>query len=40
MGFVVTDVQTEQAAYTPTSLAMGATNLGHEAWTLGVADFV
>jgi glutathione synthase len=40
IGFVVNDVKTEQAAYTTTRLAMGATNLGHEAWTLGVADFV
>ena len=40
IGFVVNDVQTEQASYTTTRLAMTATNLGHEAWTLGVADFV
>ena len=40
IGFVVNDVQTEQPAYTTTRLAMTATNLGHEAWTLGVADFV
>lgn len=39
-GFVVNDVKTEQASYTTTRLAMCATNLGHEAWTLGVADFV
>lgn len=40
IGFVVNDVQTEQATYTTTRLAMTAVNLGHEAWTLGVADFV
>ncbi len=40
IGFVVNDVETEQAAYTTTRLAMCAVNLGHEAWTLGVGDFV
>jgi glutathione synthase len=40
IGFVVNDVDTEQAAYTTTRLAMSAVNLGHESWTLGVADFV
>jgi glutathione synthase len=39
IGFVVNDVQTEQAGYTTTRLALTATQLGHEAWTLGVADF-
>jgi glutathione synthase len=39
IGFVVNDVQTEQAQYTTTRLAMTAMRLGHEAWTLGVADF-
>lgn len=39
IGFVVNDVQTEQPGYTTTRLAMTATRLGHEAWTLGVADF-
>ncbi|MGE3243716.1 MAG: glutathione synthase, partial [Pirellulales bacterium] len=39
IGFVVNDVQTEQAQYTTTRLAMTAIKLGHEAWTLGVADF-
>ncbi|HYO26230.1 MAG TPA: glutathione synthetase [Lacipirellulaceae bacterium] len=39
-GFVVNDVQTEQAGFTTTRLAMAATRLGHEAWILGVADFV
>ncbi len=40
IGFVVNDVQTEQAVYTTTRLAMTAVNRGHEVWTLGVADFV
>lgn len=40
IGFVVNDVQTEQPTYTTTRLAMTAINLGHEAWILGVADFV
>jgi glutathione synthase len=40
IGFVVNDVDTEQAAYTTTRLAMCAVNLGHQAFTLGVADFV
>ena len=40
IGFVVNDVATEQASYTTTRLGMCATNHGHEAWTLGVGDFV
>lgn len=40
IGFVVNDVKTEQGTYTTTRLAMCATNKGHEAWTLSVADFV
>lgn len=40
IGFVVNDITTEQAGYTTTRLAMTAINLGHEAWTLGVADFI
>ncbi|MEX2093924.1 MAG: glutathione synthetase [Pirellulales bacterium] len=40
IGFVVNDVKTEQAGYTTTRLSMTAMRLGHEAWTLGVADFV
>lgn len=39
LGFVVNHVKTEQAAFTTTRLAMTATNLGHESWTLGVGDF-
>ncbi|WP_442509351.1 glutathione synthetase [Novipirellula sp. SH528] len=40
IGFVVNDVMTEQAAYTTTRLAMTAVNMGHQAYTLGVGDFV
>lgn len=40
IGFVVNDVQTEQPGYTTTRLGMSAVNHGHEAWTLGVGDFV
>jgi glutathione synthase len=40
IGFVVNDVQTEQAGYTTTRLGMSAVNHGHEAWILGVGDFV
>jgi glutathione synthase len=40
IGFVVNDLQTEEATYTTTRLSMAAKNMGHEAWTLGVGDFV
>ncbi|HEX6962472.1 MAG TPA: glutathione synthase, partial [Lacipirellula sp.] len=40
IGFVVNSLKTEQASYTTTRLAMAAVNLGHQAWTLGVADFI
>ena len=40
IGFVVNDIATEQAGYTTTRLGMSAVNRGHEAWTLGVGDFV
>ncbi len=40
IGFVVNDVMTEQAAFTTTRLSMTAVNRGHEAYTLGVGDFV
>ncbi|MGH9134689.1 MAG: glutathione synthetase [Ilumatobacteraceae bacterium] len=39
IGFVVNDVQTEQAQYTTTRLALAATRMGHEAWMMGVGDF-
>lgn len=40
IGFVVNDVMTEDHRYTTTRLALSATRLGHEAWTMGVADFI
>ena len=40
IGFVVNDVETEEAAYTTTRLAMTAVNLGHKSYTFGVGDFV
>ena len=38
IGFVVNDVQTEQAGYTTTRLGVAAVNRGHEAWVIGVGD--
>jgi glutathione synthase len=38
IGFVVNDVQTEQAVYTTVRLGLTATNRGHEAWFMGVGD--
>lgn len=40
IGFVVNDVMTEKATYSTTRLAMTAVNMGHQSYTLGVADFV
>jgi glutathione synthase len=40
IAFVVNDISTEDAGYTTVRLAMSATNMGHEAWLLSVADFV
>ena len=39
IGFVVNDVLTEKPTYTTTRLAMHATNMGHEAWLLGMGNF-
>lgn len=39
IGFVVNDVLTESSAYTTTRLAMTATQMGHEAWLMGIGDF-
>ena len=39
IGFVVNDVMTEKSVYTTTRLAMQATNMGHEAWLMGMGDF-
>jgi len=38
IGFVVNDVQSEEAGYTTTRLAMTAVNRGHDAWLIGVGD--
>lgn len=39
IGFVVNDIATESPVYTTTRLAMCATNMGHEVWTMGMGDF-
>ncbi len=39
LGIVVNRIETELADYTTTHLAMAATNLGHDVWYMGVADF-
>ncbi len=38
IGFVVNQIETEQATYTTTRLAMAAVNRGHEAWLIGTGD--
>ena len=38
IGFVVNTIETEQATYTTTRLAMAAVNRGHEAWLIGTGD--
>ena len=38
VGFVVNQIDTEQASYTTTRLAMTAVNRGHEAWLIGTGD--
>ena len=40
IGFVVNDVMTEDHRYTTTRLSFSAIKLGHEAWTMGVGDFI
>ncbi|MCB9078882.1 MAG: glutathione synthase [Anaerolineaceae bacterium] len=40
IGFVVNDIMTETKGYTTTRLGMTAINMGHEAWVMGVADFL
>jgi glutathione synthase len=40
IGFVVNDVQTEQAGFTTTRLARTSTQMGHTSFVLGVGDFV
>ncbi|EAP97379.1 glutathione synthetase [Janibacter sp. HTCC2649] len=39
IGFVVNDVLSESPVYTTTRLAMAATQLGHEAFLMGIGDF-
>ena len=38
LGLVVNSIETEQANYTTTRLAMAAVNRGHEAWLIGTGD--
>lgn len=40
IGFVVNQIETEQAVYTTTRLAAAAQRMGHETWTFGVGDFI
>ena len=39
IGFVVNDIETEQAQYATNRLAMAAKEMGHEAWYMGIGDF-
>ena len=39
IGFVVNDVMSESPLYTTTRLAMAATQMGHEAFLMGIGDF-
>ena len=39
IGFMVNDLRTEESGYSTVRLAMQATNMGHESWYLGAADF-
>lgn len=38
IGFLVNDLNTEQAGYTTTRMAMQAINMGHEAWIIAAGD--
>lgn len=40
IGFVVNDPATEKARFTTTELILAAVRFGHEAWVMGVGDFV
>lgn len=40
IGFVVNDPATEWSRYTTTELARAAVRLGHQAWIMGVGDFI
>lgn len=39
IGFVVNDVMSESPVYTTTRLAMAATQMGHQAFLMGIGDF-
>lgn len=39
IGFVVNEIDTEQAGYTTTRLALQAQQMGHDAWLMGIGDF-
>ena len=39
IGFVVNDVMSEKPVYTTSRLAMAATQMGHEAFLMGIGDF-
>ena len=39
IGFLVNDIETEQAGYSTTRMAMAAINRGHEAWIMTPGDF-
>jgi glutathione synthase len=38
IGFIVNEIDTEQPAYSTNRLALTATQMGHEAWLMGVGD--
>ena len=38
IAFVINDIMTEKAGYTTVRLGLAATNLGHEAWFIGLGD--
>lgn len=39
IGFVVNEIDTEQAGYTTTRFALQAQQMGHDAWLMGIGDF-
>lgn len=40
IGFVINDIATEGAGYTTVRLGLAAESMGHEAWMIGVGDFI
>lgn len=40
IGFVVNEIETELELYTTTSLALAATQRGHQIWYIGLSDFI